>query len=100
MLPGVLDLIGEGVVPGGTASNAEYAEQFVDWAPEISPELRIALTDAQTSGGLLIAVAPQNLDALTEALRSAGALAEAVVGQLVEGTPGHITVTEGFGVGR
>jgi selenide,water dikinase len=99
MLPGVLDLIHEGVVPGGTATNAEYTEQFVAWSPAISAETRLALADAQTSGGLLIAVAPSNLGALTEALHSAEALA-AVVGRLTDGTPGYIAVSEELRVAR
>jgi selenide,water dikinase len=53
---------------------------------------RLLLADAQTSGGLVIAVAPERLDALVAALVRERALAAAVIGRVVAGPPGRITV--------
>jgi selenide,water dikinase len=61
---GVLDLIRAGVVPGGTKDNARAHAAFTTFDPDVDPALRVALSDAQTSGGLLIAVAVENADAL------------------------------------
>ena len=46
------------VVPGGSLDNLEHVSPFVDWSPGLSRVDRILLADAQTSGGLLVAVAP------------------------------------------
>ena len=53
---------------------------------------RTTLADAQTSGGLLIAVAEDQVDALVKRLQTAGTLAAVPVGRFVEGTPGRIRI--------
>ncbi len=50
------------------------------------------LSDAQTSGGLLLAGAPERAPALVEALETRGAQAAAVVGTVVAGDPGRVTL--------
>jgi len=92
LLPGVLGLIGQGVVPGGTQTNSAFLEGVVHWAAEVDESVRIALADAQTSGGLLIAVPPEREAALVDALRLAGTHVAAVVGELEVGTVGEIHV--------
>jgi hydrogenase maturation factor len=49
--------------------------------------------DAQTSGGLLLAVPPENEAALLEALRKEATPAAAVIGRVTSGPPGRIRVT-------
>ena len=80
----VLDLIESGVVPGGTRHNAETHAAFTDFAPTVPEALRIGLSDAQTSGGLLISVAPDDLNTLVHELEKTGTLA-AVIGEVREG---------------
>jgi selenide, water dikinase len=92
LLPGVLDLIGQDVVPGGTEANAEYMAAFVQWHDHIETDVRVAFADAQTSGGLLIAVPEARVDALVRALQTAGTKAAAVVGELTAGPAGRIRV--------
>ena len=82
---GLLELIERGAVPGGTRDNAAEHARYTRFAFDIPDALAIALSDAQTSGGLLIAVAPEKLDALRDALRAGGDLA-AVIGRVEEGT--------------
>ena len=52
-MPYVLDLISEGVVPGGTEHNARTHAAFTTFDPSVPQSVRIGLSDAQTSGGLL-----------------------------------------------
>jgi selenide,water dikinase len=92
VLEGVADLAAEGFVPGGTRRNASYYSPFVDFDPAIGDTARTVLFDAQTSGGLLIAVDPANEAALVEDLRRRGTPAAAVVGRTVAGEPGRISV--------
>ena len=53
----VLELIGDGIVPGGTRHNAETHAAFTRFRRVGAGGVRIGLSDAQTSGGLLISVA-------------------------------------------
>ncbi len=84
LLDGVLELIEAGMIPGGTHDNAATHAAFTTFAADVSPARRIALSDAQTSGGLLISVPSAHADALRETLRSKGVL-DAVVGQVESG---------------
>jgi selenide,water dikinase len=84
-------LAGRGVVPGGTARNLEAAAA-VEWAEDLSQIDRLLCVDAQTSGGLLLAVPPENVEALLEALRDEATPAAAVIGRLMAGPAGQIHV--------
>ena len=92
VLDGVAALAEAGMVPGGTRRNASYYSSFVDFDPRIGETDRTLLFDAQTSGGLLIAVEPANEAALVEDLRRRGTPASAVIGRTVAGEPGRISV--------
>jgi selenide,water dikinase len=92
ILDGVLELIERGFVPGGTRENASAHAGFTSFADDVPPALRLALSDAQTSGGLLIAVPPGERAAhLREALRAGGALAAEI---------GTVEAGEGLAVNR
>ena len=70
-----------GVVPGGTFRNLTFLQDQVDWHPEIDELGKIILADAQTSGGLLIAVPPQKTVLLEQALQRRGVETIAHVGE-------------------
>jgi selenide,water dikinase len=91
VLSDALDLAARGIVPGGTRRNLEAASE-VAWADDIAPHERLLCVDAQTSGGLLLAVPRESETALLAALRAAGTPAAAVIGRLTAGPPGHIRV--------
>jgi len=55
LLPGVVELAAGGVVPGGTERNLASASRFTRFG-ELDPVMQTVLADAQTSGGLLVAV--------------------------------------------
>ncbi len=79
-------------VPGGTRANLRYMEDKVVWGKEISEDDKLMLADAQTSGGLLIAVSPDKLDGLLAGLVARGVETRAVIGEVVEGEQGRIFV--------
>jgi selenide,water dikinase len=87
-----LNLAARGIVPGGTQRNLEAAKDL-EWADDLAPHERLLCVDAQTSGGLLLAVPKENQAALLDALREAGTPAAAMIGRLVGGPAGHIRVT-------
>jgi selenide,water dikinase len=82
------ELAGAGLVPGGTRRNLAYVEPHVSFAAEISETERLVLCDAQTSGGLLIAVPAECEGRLVAELERRGALAAAVVGEVIEAESG------------
>jgi selenide,water dikinase len=58
-IDGVLDLAGEeGAIAGGSRGNREQAEAFARFAAGVPEPRRVLLTDAVTSGGLLVSVPP------------------------------------------
>jgi selenide,water dikinase len=54
----------------------------------------VLLHDAQTSGGLLLAVSPDRAPALASVLRAQG-LPAALIGEVVAGESGRIEVSQG-----
>ncbi|MGH2717650.1 MAG: AIR synthase-related protein, partial [Actinomycetota bacterium] len=95
VLDGVRELAQAGFVPGGTRRNEAYFGPFVDVDPALGETDRTLLFDAQTSGGLLIAVDPAAEASLVADLERRGVPAAAVVGRVVDGEPGRITVRPG-----
>ena len=91
LLPGAVALAKEGHVPGGTTRNLADLAEDVAWAAEIAEPVRALLADPQTSGGLLLAVPPDQVDSLRADLQGRGATA-AVIGKVTEGRGGYISV--------
>jgi selenide,water dikinase len=96
VLPHARNLAARGVVPGGTERNLRAAER-VEWSPELSEADRYLCVDAQTSGGLLLAVPAENEAALVAALREEQTPAVAVIGRVVAGRPGQVRVARQLG---
>ncbi len=94
VLDEALELAAQGVVPGGSQSNKDFVEDLVEWSSSISEETKIILCDAQTSGGLLIAVPKRGLDALMASLKNAGVLWAAHVGEIVVADGRPVRVVE------
>jgi len=86
------ELAQQGVIPGGTKRNLQFVEAHVRFADSIDSAERLILADAQTSGGLLIACAPERLDDLIADLLARDSLAADVVGEIVAGRAGSIDV--------
>ena len=91
LLPGALALAEAGFVPGGTSRNRADHEARVVWEDAVPEALRVLLCDAQTSGGLLIAVPRERAAPLVDALASTASHGVAI-GELMEGDAGRISV--------
>jgi selenide,water dikinase len=89
VIDGVWDLVRAGIYPGGSRRNLDHVSPRVDWG-DLDDAEQLVLADAQTSGGLLIAVAPDRADALHAELAARGALA-AEIGTVTD-EPGRIRV--------
>ena len=93
VLPGAIELLEQGIAPGGTRRNEDGVAAFVDWSDELSDDDRLLLCDAQTSGGLLISMPEARLPQLLSALESRGVATRAVVGSVMGGDSGLVRVT-------
>ncbi len=91
--PHVRALATRGAVPGGTARNRAAADEFTRWGSTVDEVTRTLLCDAQTSGGLLIAVAADGLAALVRQLGARHMPAE-VIGTVTAAPSGGGAVVE------
>jgi AhpD family alkylhydroperoxidase len=88
---GALEAFREGVVPGAVERNREFLGDALEVAPDVDEALVHLGCDAQTSGGLLIAVSPERLEKLRQALAQRGVTAF-VIGRFVGPSDGRIRV--------
>jgi len=92
ILAGARELATAGVVPGGSLDNLEHVSPSIDWSGDRSRIDKILLADAQTSGGLLISLAPDEVEALLESMRDRGSSQAAVIGRFQATGSGRISV--------
>ncbi len=82
-ISGALELLSDDrALAGGTRRNHEHAQTYASFAPGVSEVRRWLVCDAMTSGGLLVAVPADR----------ASELPGVIIGRLVEGGPGEVTV--------
>lgn len=92
ILEGVRELADGGHVPGGSRRNLTDLSGDVSFQDDVDPTTRLLLADAQTSGGIVMCVPEERLDAVLGGLRGHTPVA-AVVGRVLGGAPGSIRVT-------
>ncbi len=92
LIEGLRPLAEAGSFPGGSVRNLRAVRPTVV-ADGIDELIIRILADAQTSGGMLIAVAPDRLDALIQALEAEHTLAAAVIGRIIEDECASIVLT-------
>ncbi len=92
LLPGVLECLAAGIVPGGAQRNRESAEASVVPAEGVTRTMLDVGFDPQTSGGLLIAVAEEKAPSLLAALHEAGVGQAAVIGRVLGPGTGRVHV--------
>jgi selenide,water dikinase len=85
----ITELIKRGCVPEGTRQNLYSATVVVDWK-NTTERQRILLSDAQTSGGLLLCVGGTKLAQVSRLLRKADTLCAAVIGRMVDSRRGPL----------
>jgi selenide, water dikinase len=85
-VPMISDEIGELIelncVPAGSRENLNATTVVADWG-RTNDTRKVLLTDAQTSGGLLLCIAEENLAKVLRVLRKAGAPCSNVIGRIV-----------------
>jgi selenide, water dikinase len=82
VLPGAIECIRAGFVPGGLKANREFAECLVEYGGEVDDATKALLFDPQTAGGLLLSMSAEAASRYIDALKSAGGQAT-VVGEIL-----------------
>ncbi len=87
ILSEALPLAQKGVGPGATGQNLSSYGHEVDFAARLEDWQRRLLADSQTSGGLLVSVAPDAVDAVLSCFHRAGFAEAAAIGTMMRGEP-------------
>ncbi|MDP6045399.1 MAG: selenide, water dikinase SelD [Phycisphaerae bacterium] len=98
MLPafdGAMEALADGVVPGAIERNREYVADGISIADNVDDAQACLGFDAQTSGGLLIAISPDNYEKLCGELDSRG-VAHTTIGEFVSQSAGQIVLGSSF----
>ena len=82
IMPEAKEMADMGIIPAGTYNNMSYLKSKVKYTQELDDN--IVLYDAQTSGGLLIAVSSKDALKLLERLKDAGYEYSSIVAQIYE----------------
>jgi selenide,water dikinase len=84
LLAGALEYASRGIVTGGASRNRSHLQDKVTFSDKVTEDMRQILFDAQTSGGLLLAVAPER-GAAVEARFAAAELPVWQIGEVIKG---------------
>lgn len=87
VLPSAWKYVREGIAHGGTHANWQFLSEWVEYLEGVDKESQLVLCDAQTSGGLLIAVSESKAAELVERLKANGTLCADNIGGLTAGKP-------------
>jgi len=82
-LSGAVDCAAVGNISGGLQNNREFIGECVEFAGAVPEEYRLLLFDPQTSGGLLVAIAPQGAQKAMDAMARRGVSARKI-GRVIE----------------
>jgi selenide,water dikinase len=94
VLPETYGMLAAGALPGGSKANRQYLESegAVAFDPEVDEASRAIMTDANTSGGLVISIPNEQCAGLLALLEAKGTPARAVIGRVSADRPGLIRV--------
>jgi AhpD family alkylhydroperoxidase len=96
VFPHLLQYVADQILPGAIERNKESCGDRVIAGDGISAEMLDMCFDAQTSGGLLIAIDPADADKFLKALHEAGVSAAAIIGKVLAEGDGkvHVNTTQ------
>jgi selenide,water dikinase len=96
LIEGIKELLEADMAPGGTYRNLEFLTQggCLTWEDELTENQQLTLADAQTSGGLLLSVAPDKASEMLDALHAANVYDAAEIGEIIPDSECRIHITQ------
>lgn len=88
LLPRAAELVEAGFMTGASARNWASYGHLVRMAEGLGDNVRMLLTDPQTSGGLLVSCAPESVTEVLSIFLQQGFTHVSVIGEVVAGEPG------------
>jgi selenide,water dikinase len=82
-----------GLCPGGLHRNREFYGKMVEFSKQIPDYIQDILFDPQTSGGLLIVLAPEAAELLIKKLHKAGVQDAVIIGEAISKPKGKLLIT-------
>lgn len=92
IIPEAFELANADVIPGGTLANFQFVNEIVSWDSAIPHIGQLLLCDAQTSGGLIIAIPEKNAKTLLIKLKEHGITDAAIFGKIIGKGTGEINI--------
>jgi len=89
VIDGLDKYISSGMIPGGTLKNKEIYSCSVEKKPDITSEQEIILYDAQTSGGLLLSISPEQAEKAKGLLFQQGFTSSQIIGKILKVSSGR-----------
>ncbi len=92
IIPEAFEFASMGIAPAGSIRNRKFCSKYLDIAAGLNPVFIDLLSDAQTSGGLLISVPREKADLLRKKLLEKSTPAAKIVGEVMREPKGVIQV--------
>lgn len=92
LLGGIRDMANMGLIPAGSYANKEHSGDRIINRSKMGRFAEDLIFDPQTSGGLLLAIPPENEEQLLQELHSGGFTSSKVIGRFIEGSGNLILV--------
>ncbi len=92
LFPGVLQYVADGILPGAIERNKESCSQYVTVGENVTPDMADMCYDAQTSGGLLIAIKKDDAYTFLKNLHDSGISQAAIIGRILDKGTGRVFI--------
>ncbi|MDQ0158927.1 selenide,water dikinase [Alkalibacillus salilacus] len=93
VIEGVDNYLKQGAVPGGSKANLSWLKDYVTFDSNLNRDDQLLLTDAVTSGGLLISLNPQDAEQFIQEMNESPDHLAVTIGEVVNHQTPHIMVS-------